>query len=167
MEVWTRRGATGRKKEGLKGDIVQGSRIGKTSQRTGCVWYESRISWNNLFLEEGKDRKKLSQPLFPLFPRLFAMKWSDWMPWSSFSECWALSQLFHSPLSLSSRGCKAHWRRKLLLWIEWILNQSLSQFCHFLAVQPLTTYLWDGREMNACHTSLFWGTEEKYVLKYM
>ena len=26
------------------------------------------------------------------------------MPWSSFSECWALSQLFHSPLSLSSRN---------------------------------------------------------------
>ena len=24
--------------------------------------------------------------------------------WSLFSECWALSQLFHSPLSLSSRG---------------------------------------------------------------
>ena len=28
----------------------------------------------------------------------------DQMPWSSFSECWALSQLFYSPLSLSSRG---------------------------------------------------------------
>ena len=26
------------------------------------------------------------------------MKWWDQMPWSSFSECWALSQLFHSPL---------------------------------------------------------------------
>ena len=26
------------------------------------------------------------------------------IPWSSFSECWALSQLFLSPLSLSSRG---------------------------------------------------------------
>ena len=26
------------------------------------------------------------------------------MPWSSFSKCWALSQLFHSPLSLLSRG---------------------------------------------------------------
>ena len=38
------------------------------------------------------------------FPHLFAMKWQDQMPWSSFSECWALSQLFHSPLSLSSRG---------------------------------------------------------------
>ena len=31
------------------------------------------------------------------------MKWWDQIPWSSFSECWALSQLFHSPLSLSSR----------------------------------------------------------------
>ena len=28
----------------------------------------------------------------------------DQMPWSSFSECWALSQLFHFSLSLSSRG---------------------------------------------------------------
>ena len=32
-----------------------------------------------------------------------AMKWWDQMPWSSLSECWTLSQLFHSPLSLSSR----------------------------------------------------------------
>ena len=30
--------------------------------------------------------------------------WWDQIPWSSFSECWALSQLFHSPLSLSSRS---------------------------------------------------------------
>ena len=45
-----------------------------------------------------------SLSLFPLFFHLFAMKWWDWMPWSSFSDCWVLSQLFHSPLSLSSRG---------------------------------------------------------------
>ena len=32
------------------------------------------------------------------------MKWWDQMPWSSFFECWVLSQLFHSPLSLSLRG---------------------------------------------------------------
>ena len=38
-----------------------------------------------------------------LFPHLFATKWWDQMLWSSF-ECWALSQLFHAPLSLSSRG---------------------------------------------------------------
>ena len=38
------------------------------------------------------------------FPTYFP--WSDGTrcPWSSLSECWALSQLFHSPLSLSSRG---------------------------------------------------------------
>ena len=28
----------------------------------------------------------------------------DQMPWSSFSECWLLSQFFHSPISLSTRG---------------------------------------------------------------
>ena len=32
------------------------------------------------------------------------LKWWDQMPWSSFSECWTLSQLFRSPLWLSSRG---------------------------------------------------------------
>ena len=32
------------------------------------------------------------------------MKWWDQMPWFAFSECWVLSQLFHSPLLLSSRG---------------------------------------------------------------
>ena len=31
------------------------------------------------------------------------MKWWDQMPWSSFSECWVLSQLFHSPLSFIKR----------------------------------------------------------------
>ena len=48
--------------------------------------------------------KNQSLTLFPLFPHLFPMKWWDWMPWSSFSECWTLSQLFHSPFLLSSRG---------------------------------------------------------------
>ena len=48
-----------------------------------------------------QNNKSLS--LFPLFLHLFAMKWWDQMPWFWFSECWALIQLFHSPLSLSSR----------------------------------------------------------------
>ena len=48
-------------------------------------------------------QKNKSLSLLPLFPHLFAMKWWDRMPWSSFSECWALSQLFHSR-SLSSSG---------------------------------------------------------------
>ena len=42
--------------------------------------------------------------MFPLFPQLFAVKRWDQMMSSSFFECWVLSQLFHSPLSLSSRG---------------------------------------------------------------
>ena len=33
-----------------------------------------------------------------------AIKWWDWMPWSSFFECWVLSQPFHSHLPPSSRG---------------------------------------------------------------
>ena len=45
-----------------------------------------------------------NKALFPLFPHLFPMKWWDQMPWSSFCECWGLSQLFNSPLPLSSRG---------------------------------------------------------------
>ena len=39
--------------------------------------------------------QKNSLTLFPLFPHLFLMKWWDRMPWYLFSECWALSQLFH------------------------------------------------------------------------
>ena len=41
---------------------------------------------------------------FHCFPHLFVIKLQDQMPWSSFSECGVLSQLFHSPLSPSSRG---------------------------------------------------------------
>ena len=41
--------------------------------------------------------------LFPLSPHLIAMKWWDQMP-SQFFEYRVLSQLFHSPLSLLSRG---------------------------------------------------------------
>ena len=33
------------------------------------------------------------------------MKWWDQMPWSLVFECWVFSQLFHSPLSPSSKGC--------------------------------------------------------------
>ena len=44
-----------------------------------------------------------SLSVFPLFPHLFAMKWWDQMPWSSFYECWALSQLFHSSFTFIKR----------------------------------------------------------------
>ena len=50
------------------------------------------------------EPKKIKSVTVFIFPYLFAMNWWDWMPWSSFFKCWVLSQLFHSPLSCSSRG---------------------------------------------------------------
>ena len=61
---------------------------------------------------------------FPLFPHLFAEKWCDWMPWSSFSECWVLGQLFHSPLSPSSRGCYVPLHFLSLGWCQLLWEQS-------------------------------------------
>ena len=37
------------------------------------------------------------------------MKWWDRMPWSSFSECWALSQLFHSSFTFIKRLFSEVW----------------------------------------------------------
>ena len=62
------------------------------------------ISWLHSPFSVILETPKNSLSLFPLFPHPFVMKWWDRMPWSSFSEGWVLSQLFHSPLSLSSRG---------------------------------------------------------------
>ena len=49
------------------------------------------------------EPQKIKSATVSTVPHLFPMKWWDQMPWSLFSECWALSQLFHSPLWLSSR----------------------------------------------------------------
>ena len=40
------------------------------------------------------EPQKIKSDLCPLFPHLFPMKGWDQMPWSSFSECWVLSQIF-------------------------------------------------------------------------
>ena len=45
-----------------------------------------------VYSDFGAQENSLS--LFPLFFHLFTMKWQKWMPWSSFSECWVLSQFF-------------------------------------------------------------------------
>ena len=50
------------------------------------------------------EPKKIKSVTVSIFPYLFAMKWWDQMPWSSFCECWVLSKFFHAPLSPSSRG---------------------------------------------------------------
>ena len=50
------------------------------------------------------EPKKIKSVTVSIISTLFAMTWWDWMPWSWFFECWILSQHFHSPLPLSSRG---------------------------------------------------------------
>ena len=37
------------------------------------------------------EPKKIKSDTVSTFPHLFPMKWWDQMPWSSFSECWALN----------------------------------------------------------------------------
>jgi len=61
------------------------------------------ISWLQHHLQWFWSSKKWSLTLLSLFPHLFPMKWWDQMPWSSFSECWALSQLFHSSFTFIKR----------------------------------------------------------------
>ena len=74
----------------------------------------------------GGPKNKVWQ--FPLFPRLIchevmgldAMIFVYWMLsfffFVFFFECWVLSQLFHSPLSLSSRGSL------VLCFLNWTIN---------------------------------------------
>ena len=51
----------------------------------------------------GAEENKKSLTVFIVSPSI-CHKWWDRMPWSLFFECWVLSQLFHSPLSLTSWG---------------------------------------------------------------
>ena len=74
--------------------------------------------------------------LIPLSPLLFAMKWWDQMPWSLFFECWVLCQLFHSPLSPSSRSSLVplHFAIRVissayLRLLIFLLPREISQHC--------------------------------------
>ena len=58
---------------------------------------------------------------------LFAIKWWNQMPWSSFSECCVLSQIFHYPLSLSSRGSLGFFvfcHKGGVIWISEVIDIS-------------------------------------------
>ena len=82
--------------------------------------------------------------MFPLFTHLFAMKWWDQMPWSSFFECWVLSQLFHSSLSLSLRGslvpprCLPLEWEHLHIWGCWYFSQ---QYWFQLVIPPVVFHM--------------------------
>ena len=62
---------------------------------------------------------------------LFSMKWWDQMPWSSFSECWALSQHF----SLSSfKFIKRHFSSSSISGIRVVLSVYLRLLVFLLAI---------------------------------
>ena len=62
------------------------------------------ISWMQSPFTVTLEPKKIKSVTVSMFPHLFAMKWWDQMPWSSFFESRVVNQLFYSPLSLSSGG---------------------------------------------------------------
>ena len=76
------------------------------------------ISWLQSLSAVILEPKKIVLSLFPLLPHQFALKWWDRMPWSSFTECWILSQFFHSPLSLPSKGSLVPLRILPLGWFH-------------------------------------------------
>ena len=82
---------------------------------------------------------------FHFIPHFSAMKWWDWMSWSSFLECWILSPLFHSPLS--SRGSSVSlcflpvgWCH-LHIWGYWYFSlQSFFFFLLAILIPPCASY---------------------------
>ena len=74
-----------------------------------------------------------------LSPSICMKEW-DRMPWSEFFECWALSQLFHSPLSLLSwSSLVPHhflplWWCHLHIWGYWYFSRNFNSSLSF--IQP-------------------------------
>ena len=89
------------------------------------------------------------------------MKWWDWMPWSLFSECWVSSQLFRSPLSLSSRW---FWRLKVSKYFFdslKIVSPFLLESWTFSVFLETTSVIYPdisipGRCLRLWHTLFFW-----------
>ena len=69
------------------------------------------------------EPRKIKSATVSTVSHLFAVKWWDQMPWSSFSECWALSQLSHSPLSLSF---VQHALNQVTTWSYWVNSRDIQ-----------------------------------------
>ena len=71
--------------------------------------------------------------------------WWDRMPWSSFFECWVLSQLFYCPLSSSSRGSLVPLPLLLLRWCHlhvWGYWYFSRQSWFQLILHPALHFAW-------------------------
>ena len=90
------------------------------------------ISWlQSPSAEILEPRKMKSAIVSTLSPHLFPMKWWDQIPWASFSECWAFSQLFHS---LAFTFIKRFFISSLLSAIKVVSSANLRLLIFLLAV---------------------------------
>ena len=119
-----------------------GTRSSLWSSSHICTWllenhmfdYMAWLQSTSAVTLEAKKRKSVT---VSTFSHLFAMKWWDQMSWSQFIECWALSQLFLSLLSPSSRGflCPLHFlplvKYYLHIWVFW----DFFVFCFYFSKQ--------------------------------
>ena len=105
--------------------------------RSKCLfilWLQSPSAWF-------WSPQKLS---LPLFLHLFAMNWWDQMPWSLFSECWALSQLFHSPFTYIKKLFSSSSLSAIrVLWSAYLRLLIFSQQSWFqLVIHPAQHFEW-------------------------
>ena len=104
----------------------------------------------------GAPKNKVSHCFHIYLPWSDGAKWDD----TKFCECWVLSQLFHSPLSLSSRGsllflcflslgwCHLH------VWGYWYFSWQPWFQLVFLPVKCFSAYKLNkqGDNTQPCHT---------------
>ena len=105
-----------------------------------------REAWRAAIHGVAKSQTRLSD-----WTELNWTEW-DWMPWSLFSECWILSQLFHSILSPSSRGSLVllcfqpwgwcHWH----IWGYWYF--SWQPWLHLCFIQPSICMMCSANKLN-------------------
>ena len=70
------------------------------------------------------EPKKIKSLTVSIVSSSVCHKWCDWMPWYLFFECWVLSQLFHPPFSLSSRGSLVLLHFLPYIWDYWHFSQQ-------------------------------------------
>ena len=93
---WKRPWCWAKLKAGVEGDERGWDGWVASLTQWTCIWASSFNFMAAVIIcsDFGDPQNKVSH----LFPHIFATKWWDKMPWSQFSECWVVSQLFHSLL---------------------------------------------------------------------
>ena len=99
------------------------------------------------------EPKKIKSVTVSIFSPSICQKVMDQMPWSTFSECWVLSQLFHSPLSLSAiRVVPSAYLRLLIFLLEVLIPAFASSSPTFCVMYPAYKLNKQGNNIQPWHT---------------